>query len=290
MTQTERKQRSEKSAVIVARLVRAQLRAMGCQRFDLGIKRDAGEMILREGQGPIEIEEAIKWLRHENAKGAHIYIRAAGSHNLTLIDDLAIEAVERMKGEGFEPAVVVETSPNNFQAWLKHGQVLDAAMSTRLAKQLAERFDGDLSSADWRHFGRLAGFTNTKRERNYRRECGHLCGCGQLPGMFTRRRPSSLPASEQAAMAQRGRARSRVSNRAGAGGNARESGHWASFTQILHMPVIFIALIWRGPSTPPGAVGRWNRSRMNCSMGAILVRKEAASGSSNTPSAPPAKR
>jgi hypothetical protein len=116
MTQTERKQRSEKSAVIVARLVRAQLRAMGCQRFDLGIKRDAGEMILREGQGPIEIEEAIKWLRHENAKGAHIYIRAAGSHNLTLIDDLAIEAVERMKGEGLEPAVVVETSPNNFQA------------------------------------------------------------------------------------------------------------------------------------------------------------------------------
>ncbi len=165
MTQTERKQRSEKSAVIVARLVRAQLRAMGCQRFDLGIKRAAGEMILREGQGPIEIEEAIKWLRHENAKGAHIYIRAAGSHNLTLIDDLAIEAVERMKGEGFEPAVIVETSPNNFQAWLKHGQVLDAAMSTRVAKQLAERFDGDLSSADWRHFGRLAGFTNTKRER-----------------------------------------------------------------------------------------------------------------------------
>src|ERR1700731_333704 len=48
------------------------------------------------------------------------------------------------------------------------------------------------------------------------------------------------------------------------------------------MPVIFIALIWRGPSTPPGAVGRWNRSRMNCSMGAISARREAASGSSNT--------
>jgi hypothetical protein len=69
-----------------------------------------------------------------------------------------------MKAEGFEPAVVVETSPNNFQAWLNHGQVLEAATSTCAAKALVERFGGDPSSADWRHFGRLAGFTNLKRE------------------------------------------------------------------------------------------------------------------------------
>jgi hypothetical protein len=165
MTGEERKKRGEKSAVIVERLVRIQLRAMGCELFDIGIRRDAGEMILREGQGAIEIEKTIKWLRHENAKGAHIYVRPAGTHSLSLIDDLSIAAIERMKAEGFEPAVVVETSPNNFQAWMNHGQVLDAATSTRVAKQLAERFSGDPSSADWRHFGRLAGFTNPKPER-----------------------------------------------------------------------------------------------------------------------------
>jgi hypothetical protein len=32
----------------VERLVRTQLRTMGCDRFDLGIRRDAGVMILRE--------------------------------------------------------------------------------------------------------------------------------------------------------------------------------------------------------------------------------------------------
>src|ERR1700687_5107758 len=138
---------------------------MGCERFELGIRRDAGEMILREGQAATEIEEAIKWLRHENPKGAHIYVRPAGLHALSLIDDLSAEAIERMKAEGFEPAVVVETSPNNFQSWLNHGQVLEAALSTRAAKVLVERFGGDPSSADWRHFGRLAGFTNPKRER-----------------------------------------------------------------------------------------------------------------------------
>jgi RepB DNA-primase from phage plasmid len=165
MTGEERKKRGEKSAVIVERLVRIQLRAMGCEHFDIGIKRDGGEMILREGQGAIDIEKVIKWLRHENAKGAHVYIRPAGTHSLSLLDDLFPEAIERMKAEGFEPAVVVETSPNNFQAWLNHGQVLDSSASTRAAKQLAVRFGGDPSSADWRHFGRLAGFTNPKPER-----------------------------------------------------------------------------------------------------------------------------
>jgi hypothetical protein len=48
MTREKRKKRSEQSAVIVERLVRLQLRAMGCERFDVGIKRDAGEMLLRE--------------------------------------------------------------------------------------------------------------------------------------------------------------------------------------------------------------------------------------------------
>src|SRR3984885_6129152 len=107
MMDAKHKKSGEKSVVIVKRMVREQLRAMGSERFDLGIRRGAGEMILREGQGAIEIEEAIKWLRHENGKGAHIYIRPAGTHSLSLIDDLITDGIERMKAEGFEPAVVV---------------------------------------------------------------------------------------------------------------------------------------------------------------------------------------
>ena len=51
MTEGECKKRGEKSAVIVEPLVRVQRRG----GFGLGIRRDAGEMILREGQGAIEI-------------------------------------------------------------------------------------------------------------------------------------------------------------------------------------------------------------------------------------------
>jgi RepB DNA-primase N-terminal domain len=44
-------------------------------------------------------------------------------------------------------------------------ELLNEVTSTRAAKALARCFGGDLPSADWRHFGRLAGFTNPKRER-----------------------------------------------------------------------------------------------------------------------------
>src|SRR5208283_981407 len=41
---------------------------------------------------------------------------------------------------------------------------------SRKATRLARRFLGDPASADWRHYGRLAGFTN--RKEKYRRENG----------------------------------------------------------------------------------------------------------------------
>jgi hypothetical protein len=42
---------------------------------------------------------------------------------------------------------------------------LNRELSTHAAKALVRRFGGDPSSADWRHFGRLAGFTNQKPTR-----------------------------------------------------------------------------------------------------------------------------
>jgi len=75
---------------------------------------------------------------------------------------VSLAALARMKDDGFQPAVVVETSPNNFQAWLQHGQVLPEQESSTAARLLAQRFEADASSASWCHYGRLAGFTNRK--------------------------------------------------------------------------------------------------------------------------------
>jgi hypothetical protein len=74
----ERKKRGEKSAVIVERLVRAQLRAMGYERFELGIRREGGEMILREGQGLSKVEEGGQLLQNLPARDAQNIAHHAG--------------------------------------------------------------------------------------------------------------------------------------------------------------------------------------------------------------------
>jgi len=71
--------------------------------------------------------KSLLWLRRENLNRGHIYVRPAGVHGLSLVDDLKADTFLRMKADGFAPAAVVETSPGNFQAWLKHGEVLDEA-------------------------------------------------------------------------------------------------------------------------------------------------------------------
>lgn len=149
--------------------VNRQIRAMGAQVFEIGLYKaegaGTGESVMIPRTWDREtLLRSIPWLRLQNMGGRNIYIRPKGEHDLSLVDDLKPEALGRLKAAGFRPAVVVETSPNNFQAWLKHPAQLPRDVSTAAARELATRFDGDLGAADWRHFGRLSGFTNRKRK------------------------------------------------------------------------------------------------------------------------------
>jgi|SRR5579883_3018514 len=139
-----------------------QAQAMGTDQFEVGLFKPgaSAEMILRTWDR-LALTESIQWLKFQNADGRNIYIRPKGEHSLSLVDDLTAEALERMNHSGFTPGLIVETSPDNFQAWLNHGRPLPKDVSTAAARALAERFGGDQGSADWRHFGRLAGFTIT---------------------------------------------------------------------------------------------------------------------------------
>jgi len=69
---------------------------------------------------------------------------------------------ERLIDTGYTPACVVETSPDNFQAWLKHAWSLTAQEGTVAPRSSRNDSAAIPNSADWRHFGRLAGFTNPK--------------------------------------------------------------------------------------------------------------------------------
>lgn len=141
---------------------------MGCATFEVGLfMSDAagtatGPAMIPRTWDLDTLIRSIHWMRLQNLQGRNIYIRPHGEHNLTMLDDLKRESVDRMFASGFTPAVLVETSPGNFQAWLKHSRVLSRNVSTAVARALADHFGGDKGAADWRHFGRLAGFTNRK--------------------------------------------------------------------------------------------------------------------------------
>jgi hypothetical protein len=146
--------------------VRRQIDAMGSGVFEVGLfdpDAPAGEplMIPRVWTRDALIR-SIPWLRYQNRNGRNIYVRPGGEHDLTLVDDLNRDAVKKMVSEGFSPALVVETSPENFQVWLKHPRKLDREMGTAVARALASTFGGDTGAADWRHYGRLSGFGNRK--------------------------------------------------------------------------------------------------------------------------------
>ena len=103
--------------------VRSQIRAMGADVFEIGLlksnAKDSEPAMLPRVWDPDSLLRSISWLRHENREGRNIYIRPKGEHDLSLVDDLNLQAVAAMKHSGFTPAVLVETSLGNFQAWLK---------------------------------------------------------------------------------------------------------------------------------------------------------------------------
>ena len=150
--------------------VERMLGALDAPAYDIGVLSGRGMLPGLANLSAEEILARIPLLKAHNARGAHIYIRPTGEHRYTVFDDLQANAVQRLSADGYEPCAVVETSRGNFQAWLKHGDVYPAAVSTFVAQTLAQRYGADPNAADWRRFGRLPGFTNCKPK--YRQENG----------------------------------------------------------------------------------------------------------------------
>jgi hypothetical protein len=142
--------------------VRRQLAAMGAARYEVGVKRTDGRL-LPLVLTAVGIRNRLAWLERENRQGADIFIRPEGSVGLILVDDVDEAALRRMTADGLTPAVIVETSPLNHQAWVRLSPMsIEPDLASAAARLLAERYNGDPNSAAWRHYGRLAGFINRK--------------------------------------------------------------------------------------------------------------------------------
>jgi len=114
----------------------------------------------------------VEWFRYKNANGCHVYGRP-NSTRYVLIDDVKQDGISKLKQDGLNPTVVIETSPNNFQVWIAVSkEELPITVATELAKLLAKRYGGDPGSADAYHLGRLPGLRNKKAKYQKHSEDG----------------------------------------------------------------------------------------------------------------------
>jgi len=113
----------------------------------------------------------VRFLRARNREGCDVYIQPyCGKQNAgyILIDlDVARPSViADMCAKGHDPCVVLQTSSGHLQAWIRLSpSPLEPAVATAAGRHLAHLYGGDGASTDWRHLGRLAGFTNQKPAR-----------------------------------------------------------------------------------------------------------------------------
>jgi len=110
----------------------------------------------------------VRFLRLRNREGCDVYLHPYADESnpgyiLVDLDAPRPSIVQTMRAEGLAPCVVLQTSPGHLQAWVHLSPTpLEPCVASALGRQLARRYGGDLASTDWRHLGRLAGFTNQK--------------------------------------------------------------------------------------------------------------------------------
>jgi hypothetical protein len=118
-----------------------------------------------------QVEKAVGWLKRMNAMGYDIFIRPAAPTEKTaqpfvFVDDIDQRTVDRMGKDGYPFAVLNESSPGRFHGWVRIAAApLDREEVSRAGRLLAEAYGADPNSADWRHYGRVAGTTNRKPSR-----------------------------------------------------------------------------------------------------------------------------
>lgn len=107
----------------------------------------------------------VRWMQQRNANKGGIYVRPM-DRRITLLDDLHVDQIRRLKDLNFAPAVVLETSANNYQAWIRilppDSPEPSREAATQVSRSLTKSFGGDPAAVGAERFGRLPGFVNRK--------------------------------------------------------------------------------------------------------------------------------
>jgi hypothetical protein len=166
---------SDRGLSLSLQAIQRQLTAMPCDRYLIRLIHYSSR---RPYPGPrlwtssqLRQETIVRFLRARNRDGYDVYFQPhAVDYNagyiLLDLDRAEPGVLGTMCEQGHQPCAVVETSPGHLQAWVHvSAQPLPPAVASAMGRELARLYHGDPASTDWRHVGRLAGFTNQKPQR-----------------------------------------------------------------------------------------------------------------------------
>jgi hypothetical protein len=106
--------------------------------------------------------DKIPYLKAHNAKGRHILMQPLDQPRYLLVDDLVWTTVKRhhqLPNNTWKPGrMVIETSPHNFQVWIRS----DIPLSLQQKRFLLTILQNDPGADPNNRFGRCPGFRNRK--------------------------------------------------------------------------------------------------------------------------------
>jgi hypothetical protein len=134
------------------------------------------------GFTPQEIEQRTPEMQRLQRRGENLYYTplSCKKHHV-LIDDMDMKKLELLIRDGYKPAVVLESSPGNYQAIItvpKLGTPYDKDVGNRLAERLNREY-GDQKLSGCVHPHRAPGYENRKPK--------HRRGDGSYPKVCIRR-------------------------------------------------------------------------------------------------------
>lgn len=171
------------------------------------------------GENIRDLSELLKLLDRAaaaNCAGAAVFIRlhALGREDnnslhvgVVLVDDLSRAAISAMERDGLPGCAVVETSPANFQVWVRlaNESEITRSCATSAARYLAATYGGDPKAVGAHQPGRLPGFTNRKPQYETSGRYPFVRLRSSMPGLIgagARRVLEAIREDERPALAQ----------------------------------------------------------------------------------------
>lgn len=141
-------------------------------RFTVEPPEDSGVWQEKDVRGQTVAEVAaemkqrfLSWFKYQNMHGAGIHVSPLGSiWPVTVVDDVTAQGLAEMRQEGFEPAIVVQTSTNSHHAWVRWKEIGTGTCPENVlavSRHLNSRW-GDPGAIGTNHRGRLPGFTHPR--------------------------------------------------------------------------------------------------------------------------------